>query len=158
MIEDPKLNPKLALGAKAIPMHIVPAAFIMAAATGLHNGKYKYGLTNYRVAKVSAVTYLDALMRHAQAFKEGEYIDPEDGVPHFSGMCASLAILIDAWFNGNLVDDRPYPSDYRAAYDEFKPHIARLEQMHKDAGKNPRHWTILDSKGHVIAKGNTETA
>jgi hypothetical protein len=153
LIEDPKLNPKLALGAKAIPLHLVPAAFLMAAATGLQNGKYKYGGCNYRVAKVSAVTYIDALLRHAQAFKEGEYLDPEDGVPHFSGMCASLAILVDAWFNGNIVDDRPYPSDYRAAYNHFKPHIARLEKMHKDAGKDPKHWTILDAQGEVLSEG-----
>ena len=78
-------------------------------ALGFDEGARKYGAFNWRHGKVSASTYISALERHLLAWIDGEDIDPNSGKPHLAHMLASIAILVDAFEAGNLIDDRPPP-------------------------------------------------
>jgi hypothetical protein len=75
-------------------------------ATALHNGRHKYGLTNWRHGGASASVYLDACLRHVMSYAEGQEVDPDDGVPHLAAAAACLAILIDSSVCGTLNDTR----------------------------------------------------
>lgn len=155
-MSQPAINPKDAAGLLAIPMSIVPPPFIAMTAVGLTNGKYKYGRNNYRASNVILSIYVDALLRHTFDFFEGNWEDPVDKVPNLAGIAASLAIIVDAWYAGTLLDDRNYPGGYVKARTELTPHIGRLKEFHKD--RNPKQWTILDAKGEVLSEGQRGTA
>jgi hypothetical protein len=103
-------NPKQAFGDLKVPLQLVPAALKVAAATGLKEGIVKgYGAWNWRTTNVEAMTYIGAIERHLEAWKDGEEIDPESviGKHHLDGLAASLAILLDALKGGFLIDNRP---------------------------------------------------
>lgn len=64
------------------------------------------GHFNWRKSKVCVTTYVAAIMRHLNAFRDGENDDPESGLPHLAHIGASVNILLDAQACGTLVDDR----------------------------------------------------
>jgi hypothetical protein len=68
-----------------------------------------------------------------------------DGTPHLGNMLCCAAIWIDAKCAGTLIDDRNYngPGAIKAFAD-----LAHLipEFEAKYADKNPKHYTIADSK------------
>lgn len=140
-------NPKDAIGSDKIPVHLVSPIFISVTALGKLDGALKYGKDNYRAVGVRASIYIDALLRHILAYRDGEDIDPDSGLPHFSHMGATLDILVDAWANDVLTDDRAYANRYRAKLDELTPHVKRLKALH--AGKTPKHYTIADAGERV---------
>jgi hypothetical protein len=138
-------NPKDAIGASKLPMHLWPASATAYGVAGLLSGKYKYGRSNWRATPVRASIYFDALLRHAYAWMEGEELDPEDGTPHLGNCLACLAILIDAETTGTLVDDRQYNGqNFRKAFDKITPLIRQLEQKYAD--KAPKHYDIREGK------------
>jgi hypothetical protein len=100
-------NPKDALGIKKAPMHVVSAVFQYLVGLGMMEGSRKYGSHNYRVAGVRASVYYDAARRHLDAWWEGQDIDPDSGLPHLAKAGASLAVIVDAVYNGKWEDDRP---------------------------------------------------
>lgn len=101
------VNPKDAIGATKVPMGYFPPAALLYAALGLWNGDIKYDKYNWREGgKVLASIYIDAVERHLGLWKSGEEI-ADSGVPHLGHVMAGLAILIDAYEGGYLVDDRP---------------------------------------------------
>jgi len=66
----------------------------------------RYGGYNWRHSKVCATTYISAIMRHLDAWRDGEDNDPESGVSHIAHVAASCNILLDAQHCGKLNDDR----------------------------------------------------
>jgi hypothetical protein len=66
----------------------------------------RYGAYNWRDTGVCATTYISAIMRHLDAWRDGEDIDPESGVTHLAHIAASCNILMDAHKCGKLIDDR----------------------------------------------------
>lgn len=107
-------NPKQRYGDRKVPLHLVPPAASIYAALGLREGAQKYGAWNFRDTSVEAMTYIGAIRRHLDAFVDGEDMDPDrvEGLPpkpHLAGAIASLAILIDAYECGYLIDNRPKP-------------------------------------------------
>jgi hypothetical protein len=138
-------NPKDALGADKLPLHLWPPSATAVGCLGFLDGALKYGRSNWRATRVLASVYVAALKRHSDAYYEGETLDPDTGIPHLAGVLASAAILVDAAAAGTLVDDRQYPGGYAKLVAELTPNVARLRKLRE--GKNPRHYTIQDAKG-----------
>jgi hypothetical protein len=134
-------NPKDTVGTSKIPLHLWPTSATIAGTIAMLNGALKYGRSNWRKTPVKASIYYDALLRHAAAWWEGEDFD-EEGVHHLGAALACIAILIDAWVAGRLVDDRQFPGGHKTALDKFTPQVATLRAQHAD--KRPHHYTIQD--------------
>lgn len=134
-------NPKDAIGVNKLPLHLVPSSLRAYAAIALANGAFKYGRENYRESGVRASVYYDALNRHMDLWWSGEQVD-EEGVPHLASAAACLAIMIDAYENGMLTEDRAYLNKFPQTLKDVTPHISRLRELHKD--KHPRHYDFMD--------------
>ncbi len=101
-------NPKDLIGMTKAPLRLVPPALVIETAKAMAEGARKYGPYNWRTDNpVRMSIYLEALERHLQAFRDGENNAIDSGVSHLSHMAACLAIIMDAWPIGQLVDDRP---------------------------------------------------
>lgn len=103
----PDSNPKTAYGIKKPSMHLIPGTALMMLAKVMALGAKKYGAFNWRDQPVSASTYISAAFRHLYQWFDGEDIDPESGAPHLAHAMACMAILLDAYAQGTLLDDRP---------------------------------------------------
>ena len=98
-------------------MQLNPPSALIYMAIGLREGAGKYGAWNYREYSIEAMTYIGAIQRHLAAFVDGEDLDTEGVLvkPHLAGAIASLAILIDAYEEGTLIDNRPYSRGLRSS-------------------------------------------
>jgi hypothetical protein len=139
-------NPKDALGAAKVPLHLVSPFTKAYLSLAQFLGNVKYGAWNFRHGGARASVYLAALQRHIDRWAEGQELDPVDQTPHLANALACISILIDCKENGNLVDDRQ-PSGHENLDDLY----ARIESTMqfirtKYADKNPRHYTIADTK------------
>lgn len=103
------VNPKNLVGAKKAPLRLVPPALFIGAAEALENGAQKYGPQNWRDQPVSAVTYVEAALRHLLAYLDGEDTAPDTGIHHVKHAVAGLGILLDCLGLETLIDDRPKP-------------------------------------------------
>lgn len=109
VVPDAFLNltdPKGAVGATKCPLHLLPVALMEETAWVLKGGAEKYGIRNYRHNKVCASTYISAIMRHLNKWREREDLDTESGRSHLAHIAANCAILMDAAQHGTLEDDR----------------------------------------------------
>lgn len=104
-------NPKDLFGAKKVSISKLPAIAVLHGAHAMMDGARKYGPYNWRDKKVVAGIYVDAALRHIQAWFEGEENASDSGVHHLGHAIACCAILLDAKETGNLIDDRPGMSD-----------------------------------------------
>lgn len=101
-------NPKdSAAFGKRIAFSVIPFRVLAGLALALAEGAWKYGRHNYRPAGVRAMTYVDATLRHLFAYVEGQDIDPASGFHHVDKAIASLVVLRDGLYQGNVTDDRP---------------------------------------------------
>lgn len=103
------MNPKDRLGLKKTRLSLVPPASIIYQALAMEDGAKKYGPYNWRQNKVIASIYVDAAMRHLQAWFDGQECAEDSQKPHLAHALACLGIIVDAKETGNLVDDRPLP-------------------------------------------------
>lgn len=148
-------NPKDIVGSGKLPLHLVSPALPAAASVGLLNGLLKYGRSNYRETGVRASIYYDALVRHMNAWFDGEWEDPDDNVPHLCAAAACLNIILDAYFQDKLEDDRNYSGQaHRRAVEVFTPYVQHLKELHAD--KTPaHHYTIADdAAGYLTEQGH----
>lgn len=108
-VEIPKRpsNPKDLVGSKKVSVSKFPMTAMIHGAHAMMNGAEKYGPYNWRANDVIASIYVDAATRHLAAWFEREETAEDSGVHHLGHALASIAILIDAQENGNLIDDRP---------------------------------------------------
>lgn len=135
-------NPKDMLGSNKLPLHLWPEIATALGSLALLDGALKYGRGNWRVAGVRATIYVDAARRHMARWFEGEFADPDSGLPHLAHALACLAILVDAEAAGMLNDDRAYPAKLPDALDALTPHVARLKALR--AGLEPKHYSAAD--------------
>jgi len=99
-------DPKGEAGSKKCPLHLIPVAAMEETAYVHQLGSNKYGAMNWRATGVSANTYIAAILRHLNAYREGEDLDPESGRSHIAHIAANANILLDAAACDTLVDDR----------------------------------------------------
>ncbi len=102
-----KANPKDLIGAKKVPLGLLPAAGKIQGALAMANGAKKYKPYNWRQNKVQYSIYLDALERHLLALRDGEDIASDSGVHHLGHIIAGASILADCIAGDFLIDDRP---------------------------------------------------
>ena len=137
-------NPKDLIGSTKVPLGLFPTTAIAAGCMAFHEGMCKYGRMNWRVVGVRASIYYDAMLRHLQAWWEGEDIDPDSGLSHLAKAIACNAVLIDAMAAGKLTDDRATAGGYGKMMSDLQPLVEEIKQRHAD--KHPRHYTIQDKE------------
>ena len=110
-------DPKGAAGALKTPLALIPPIAMEKIALVHQLGSKKYGAFNWRKTGVCASTYVNAIMRHLNAWRDGEDLDPESGISHLAHIACGCNILLDADYCNTLQDDRnkipdkkPYPS------------------------------------------------
>lgn len=142
MIVDRKeTNPKDAAATPRIDISLFPACAIVYGALGMAEGDLKYGGYNYRVAGVKVSVYIAACCRHLfKFFWCGEWADPKTKVPHLGNALACLAILVDGFEQGNIVDDRP-PRQSSSLFDRAEAIMKHLQSIFPR--KTPRYTEIL---------------
>ena len=99
-------NPKAAYGKVKAPMNTIPPTALIQMANVMAGGAHKYGLFNFRESKVDVQTYIGAINRHFMLWQDGVDNDNESGMSHLAHTMACCAILIDAQYTGQLVDNR----------------------------------------------------
>lgn len=127
-------NPKDAIGCTKPAMSVFPMGVLVRAgletvhprvrhmlALGMLEGACKYGRHNYRAVGVRASIYFDAFHRHMDAYRTGEFIDKESGLPHLIKAGTSLLVLLDAIGCCNWYDDRPPCYPFRNVFDRGTP-------------------------------------
>jgi len=137
-------NPKAKYAAAKVPIHLWPNTATIEGCLALHEGALKYGRSNYRATYIKATDYYSATRRHFDSWFEGQDIDPDSGLKQLGKAIACLAVLIDAIAAGRFIDDRQYPGGYQEAIADATPHVARLNEQHKD--KNPKHYSRSTSE------------
>ena len=100
-------NPKEATGRRKVPLQMNPPIASHYQALAQQHGADKYGPWNWREAGIQLMTYVGAVKRHADAIIDGEWFDPDSGLPHFAHIMAGSAVAIDAWHGGMVNDDTP---------------------------------------------------
>jgi hypothetical protein len=99
-------DPKGAAGALKAPLGLIPS-IAMEHTSWVHLlGSKKYGPFNWRKTGVCATTYVNAILRHLNAWREGEDNDQESGITHLAHIACCCNILMDAQRCGTLQDDR----------------------------------------------------
>jgi len=106
-VSEKGTNPKDLVGAKKVSITKLPAVGILHGSHAMMDGAAKYGPFNWRDNKVKASIYVDAAMRHLNAWFDGEENATDSGAHHLGHALACCAILLDAQETGNMVDDRP---------------------------------------------------
>ena len=88
-----------------VDLSLIPLVAQVAEARAFMVGEKKYGRYNYCKGH-KASQLMAALLRHANAWFEGEEVDPIDGQPHLGSVRACAAMLLRQAELGTLVDDR----------------------------------------------------
>ena len=132
-------DPKGQIGATKAPLGLVPPHAMEQTAWVHKLGADKYGPWNWRETGVCASTYVNAILRHLNAWRDGEDLDPESGISHLAHVACSANILMDAGYCGKLQDDRnkaqkhvgggmSYEEDW-GALDEEDPKISLFSKL-----------------------------
>lgn len=72
---------------------LIPPETLRALAQVLTFGAQKYAPGNWMLVEDGQTRYLDALYRHLEAYRLGEELDPESGLPHLSHVLTNAAFL-----------------------------------------------------------------
>ena len=137
-------NPKDLLGSKKASLTKIPAVAMAWESLAMMDGAGKYNSYNWRDNKVVASIYIDALLRHALAWWEGEQEAEDSGCHHLGHARACLGILLDAEATGNLLDDRPVNESSKGVFPEVMNKIAA-----KIPAMNERHRKFHESKTKI---------
>lgn len=73
----------------------VPPNALLAVAKVLTFGAEKYGRDNWRQVENAETRYLDAALRHINAYQRGEAADPESGESHLAHAVCSLMFMLE---------------------------------------------------------------
>lgn len=105
--QPPSTDPKGQAGSEKPQLHLIPTIAMQELAASLADGATRYGAYNWRNTRVSASTYISAMMRHTDAYRDGEELTTDSLVTHLGAIMANCSILLDAAKHGTLDDDRP---------------------------------------------------
>ena len=73
---------------------LIPVGPLRAIAEVLDFGARKYGADNWKRVPDARARYTDALMRHVEAWRDGERRDAETGLPHLAHAACCLLFLL----------------------------------------------------------------
>jgi hypothetical protein len=124
-------NPKDSIGQTKVPLTSLPVAAQVWGTLGMAEGARKYGEKNFRYADVAASVYTSAIRRHLSKWEEGQEKDPVSRIHELGSVIAGAAILLDAQFQGTLIDDRHKSNvaHLNALFDEAQAVIAHLNEL-----------------------------
>ena len=93
-----------------LPMHLIPPEAHTALARVLQQGAERYGPHNWETGIKYSRLY-DALERHLQAWRAGEDIDPDSGLPHLEHVFCNAMFLAVLHARSRVdCDDRYMPT------------------------------------------------
>ena len=72
---------------------LIPPETLKALAEVLTFGANKYAKDNWKLVEDGKERYLNALMRHLEAYRSGEFTDPESGFSHLSHCLCNLSFM-----------------------------------------------------------------
>ena len=113
-------NPKDILASRKVALGLFPRAGKIYGALAMSEGAKKYGPYNWREKGVLHTVYLDAIERHLDAVRDGQWLDPESGFPHMGHIVAGAAIILDANSVGKLINDLPPPGKAAEILDKYE--------------------------------------
>lgn len=132
MNDSKDTNPKDAVGMSKSPLSVISTPALHAIGLAMMEGARKYGRHNYRKAGIRYSVYYDAVMRHMNAWWEGEDFDKDSGLPHPIKAAACLTILYDALLAENGTDDRP-PKSPAGWMDKMNEYAKAITKKYPDA-------------------------
>lgn len=91
-------------------MSLLPPYAMEEIARVLTMGAKKYEIDNWKYVENGRQRYLDAMLRHINAYIKGEINDPEFGTHHLAHAGCCLAFLLDADVSGHPLAP-PKPKD-----------------------------------------------
>lgn len=74
---------------------LIPHRALAALADVLTYGAEKYGAWNWLHVEDWRERYYNALIRHVEAWRAGEWLDPESGKPHLAHAAACIFFLFE---------------------------------------------------------------
>jgi len=113
-------NPKDILAGRKVALGLLPGAGKIYGALAMSEGAKKYGPYNWREKGVLHTVYLDAIERHLEALRDGQWLDPKSGYPHLGHIVAGAAIVLDANSVGKLINDLPPPGKAAEILDKYE--------------------------------------
>jgi hypothetical protein len=105
-------------------------------------GSEKYGSHNWRKTGVCASTYVNAILRHLNAWRDGEDLDPESGISHIAHVACCCNILLDAEYCGKLQDDRSKVNSYDKLHELLSELKRDQENEVEESDGECRRWPI----------------
>ena len=78
---------------------LLPTGTVRSIVKVLEIGANKYSVDNWKRVPEARTRYYDAMMRHTDAWWNGEKLDPEDGLHHLAHAGCCLLFLL--WFDEN---------------------------------------------------------
>lgn len=108
---EPAADEKITRAAadRKAPIRLIPYHAVVALSRAMEYGAAKYAKDNWKNARTdpeAKYRYAEAAIRHAFAIINGEDIDPESGLPHWSHLLACGAI-------GSQVDPVTMGQDFK---------------------------------------------
>lgn len=76
-------------------MELIPPHAELLLAEVLTLGAARYGDDNWRKVPNMERRYIAAAMRHINAYRRGESLDPDSGLPHLAHAMCSLAFILE---------------------------------------------------------------
>ncbi len=116
LYDVPSTNPKALIGDTKPSLMAVPMIAVYEMGKAMLDGVRKYGLFNWRKHEVRSDVYIDAAMRHINAWNDGEGVAADSGVHHLAHAMACMSIIIDAEYAGKLVDTRTEHGGFLGKY------------------------------------------
>ena len=84
-------------------LSLIPFSSLEPVAKVLEFGAEKYSVDNWQHVPNGPERYTDAALRHLHAHADGEWLDPESGLPHVAhAVCCLLFVL---WFRRDVPAD-----------------------------------------------------
>lgn len=100
------INPKDLIGARKVPLALIPYNALIEMALAMQDGANKYGPFNWREIPIEMVTYLEAGIGHFLYVLDGQDVDIQSKVHHLGHAMACAAIVLDAIKCNTLRDNR----------------------------------------------------
>jgi uncharacterized HAD superfamily protein len=147
-----------------LPYNLIPSSLTREISKGLLYGKNKYsikdndgniisdGSNNWKKGLKASET-IGSLLRHIEAYKNGEDFDPESGLYHLALAACNIGFLIDGYENSNFIDDREHKylsnkkigldidgvlADFSASFIE----LAKKEGINTNNSFDQSHWNF----------------
>lgn len=76
-------------------MDLIPPTAEHLLAEVLTHGAQKYAPNNWRKVPDAETRYIAAAMRHINAYRSGEHLDEESGLPHLAHAMCCLAFILE---------------------------------------------------------------